>query len=388
MPTLTPQQELLIQKARDFVQTELLPLEAQVEKDGGLSPEISARITRKSREIGLFASNIDERFGGGGLSALDNVLVQEQLGATKEILARRAAGNIYECLIEGTVHQIESFLIPSIRGERFSALAVSEPEAGSDAASIQTRAEKTQTGWILHGKKHFISDAENCDYFIVAAVTAPNLGPRGISLFLVEKDMKGFSLGKRFNMLGFKGTSHCELIFDNIVLGQDALLGQENEGFRMLGDTLGKARLAKVGARAIGKCQRLLHLMRDHARDRQQFGKAIIDYGPINQMIADSAIEIAAARALVLQTARDIDAGMNCREAISQVKVLTTETLGRVADRAVQVFGARGCHDDHVIESFYRDARLYRIIDGTSEIHRNIIVKEHKKPGTLCPVAC
>lgn len=388
MPTLTPQQEVLVQRARDFVQTELLPLEKQIEDDGQLSRDLSEDIIGKAREIGLFAPNIPQRFGGGGLNTLDNVLVQEQLGATKEILARRAGGNIYECLIEGTGEQMERYLLPSVRGERHSALAVSEPEAGSDAASIQTRATRTKSGWILNGRKHFISDAEFCDYFIVAAVTEADGGARGVSLFLVEKGTDGFSLGKRFNMLGFRGTSHCELMFDNVSLGSEAILGTENEGFRLLGETLGKARLAKVGARAVGKCHRLLHLMKEHARGREQFGKAIIEYGPISQMIADSAIEIAAARALVLQTASDIDAGLHSRAAISEVKVLTTETLGRVADRAVQIFGGRGCHDEHVIESMYRDARLYRIIDGTSEIHRNIITKAHRKSQSGCHVAC
>lgn len=388
MPTLTPQQEVLVQRARDFVQTELLPLEKQIEDDGQLSRDLSEDIIGKAREIGLFAPNIPQRFGGGGLNTLDNVLVQEQLGATKEILARRAGGNIYECLIEGTGEQMERYLLPSVRGERHSALAVSEPEAGSDAASIQTRATRTKSGWILNGRKHFISDAEFCDYFIVAAVTEADGGARGVSLFLVEKGTDGFSLGKRFNMLGFRGTSHCELMFDNVSLGSEAILGTENEGFRLLGETLGKARLAKVGARAVGKCHRLLHLMKEHARGREQFGKAIIEYGPISQMIADSAIEIAAARALVLQTASDIDAGLHSRAAISEVKVLTTETLGRVADRAVQIFGGRGCHDEHVIESMYRDARLYRIIDGTSEIHRNIITKVHRKSQGGCHVAC
>ncbi|WP_444898938.1 acyl-CoA dehydrogenase family protein [Microbulbifer sp. VAAC004] len=387
MSLLTKQQEKLVQRARDFVQTELLPLEKEVEKSGGISSESSNEIIRKSRQEGLFAANIDRRFGGGGLTTLDNVLLQEQFGATKEILARRAAGNIYECIKEGTSEQIERFLIPSIRGDRHSALAVSEPEAGSDAASITTRAVRCDTGWILNGRKYFISDADFCDYFIVAAVTQPDLGPRGISLFLVDRSQQGFSYGKSFNMLGFKGTTHRELIFNNLILGKDALLGEENDGFRILGDTLGKARLSKVGARAIGKCHRLLYLMKKHAQDRQQFSKALIDFGQIKQMIVDSNIEIAAARALLLQTAKEIDTGLDSRAAISQVKILATETLGRVADRAVQVFGASGCHDEEVIESFYRDARLYRIIDGTSEIHMNIIAKGLKRSVGPCFVA-
>ncbi|WP_288130857.1 acyl-CoA dehydrogenase family protein [Microbulbifer sp.] len=392
MNPISQSQRELVERARLFVKKELLPLEAGLETERGLSLGVSNTIVEKARVAGLFAGNIGKQFGGQGFSTVENILLQEQLGATKEILARRAGGNVYECLASGSGEQIERYLLPSVRGERFCGLAVSEPEAGSDAAAIRTRVEKTTNGWRLSGTKHFTSDAEFCDFFIVAAVTEPGLGARGISLFLVDRDLPGFELGKTFHMMGFRGTSHRELLFHDIELPPGALLGELNNGFRMLGDTLGKARLAKVGARAVGKCQRLLHLMKQHATNRRQFGKTIGEFGPVRQMIADSAIEIAAARALLMQTAVNIDAAAGAtdraiRADISAVKVFTTETLGRVADRALQIFGGSGCHEDSLVESFYRDARLYRIIDGTSEIHRDIVAQNVYKSGLPCPVA-
>ncbi|NRA85653.1 MAG: acyl-CoA dehydrogenase family protein, partial [Gammaproteobacteria bacterium] len=223
------------------------------------------------------------QYGGQGMSVFENVLVQEQLGQSKDVLVRRATGNVYECLAVGTDEQIEQYLLPSVSGERSCSLAISEPEAGSDIASIATTAIQTDNGWILNGRKCYISDAEFSDYFIVAAKTAPELDEKGISLFLVDKQSAGFSLGENFNMMGFIGTSHNELIFDNIALSPSALLGDENKGFFLLCNTLGSARLAKVAGRCLGKCVRLLKLMTEHINQRHQFGQSLAKVGVINR---------------------------------------------------------------------------------------------------------
>ncbi|MDX7991007.1 acyl-CoA dehydrogenase family protein [Xenorhabdus littoralis] len=382
MSQLTLDQYALVEKARRFTWEHLVPLEQTLTQQEGIEPEQARTLMRLGQESRLFATNIDSKYGGVGLSTFENVLVQEQLGATKDVLIRRATGNIYECLTLGTAVQQERYLFPALKGERWCSLAVSEPEAGSDAASIKTCATKNDRGWVLNGRKMYISDAEYSDYFIVAAKTAPELGAKGISLFLVDKNMPGFSLGRRFNMMGFVGTSHNELILDQIHLNEDALLGEVNQGFQMLHQTLGKARLAKVSARGLGKCVRLLDLMMEHAKQRHQFGKPIVETGNIQYILADCAIEIRAARALLWETAKRMDSGESCREEISMLKVFVSELVGRVADHAVQIFGASGCHDGHLIESFYRDARLFRIIDGTSEVHRNIIANSLIKQGT------
>ncbi|WP_338803901.1 acyl-CoA dehydrogenase family protein [Xenorhabdus griffiniae] len=381
MTQLTLDQHVLVEKARRFTWEHLVPLENTVTQQGGIEPEQARTLMRLGQESKLFATNIDFKYGGAGLSTFENVLIQEQLGVTKDILIRRATGNIYECLMLGTVAQQERYLFPALKGKRWCSLAVSELEAGSDAASIKTCATKSDQGWVLNGRKAYISDAEYSDYFIVAAKTAPELGAKGISLFLVDKNVPGFSFGKSFNMMGFIGTSHNELIFNQIHVEEDALLGEMNQGFKILCQTLGRARLAKVAARGLGKCVRLLDLMTEHAKQRHQFGKPIVETGNIRYILADCAIEIRAARALLWETARRMDQGESCREEISMLKVFVTELLGKVADHAVQIFGASGCHDGHLIESFYRDARLFRIIDGTSEIHRNIIANSLIKQG-------
>ena len=206
-------------------------------------------------------------------------------------------------------------------------------------------------------------------------VTEPGAGAKGISLFLVDKGSPGLVIGRDQKMMGLSGTSHVELSFDGTKVGPENLLGEEGQGFRLILETLGRVRLAQVGARAVGKATRLLNLMTEYAKERRQFGREIGQFQLVQQMLADSAIEINAARWMVLDAASDIDNGSDPREKISMVKVFAAETLGRVADRAVQVFGGMGYCADLPIERMYRDARIYRIFDGTSEIHRSVVAR-------------
>jgi acyl-CoA dehydrogenase len=372
---LSETQRLLVDTARQFVTAELIPLEAEVEQQGQLDPEIARAIFEKSRSLGLYATNIPEAYGGGGLSAVDTCLVEEQFGHTTDILIRRAFGNVYEVLLACDDAQKQRWLLPAVRGERTCSICLTEPEAGSDAGAVRTRAVRAGTDWILSGRKHFISDGLFSDFFVVTAVTDPQAGARGISLFLVDKDMPGLTIGRDMPMMGLRGTSHTELFFDEIRLGPEHLLGPEGQGLRLAFDTLGRIRLAHIGARAIGKAMRLLAAMTDHARERRQFGRPIADFQMVQQMLADSAIEIEMARLLVLRAAHEIDQGAPARERISMVKVAAAETLGRVADRAVQVFGGMGYCKDLPIERLYRDARVFRIYDGTSEIHRTVVAR-------------
>ncbi len=352
-----------------------MPLEAAVEAHGRLDPAIARAIFEKSRRLGLYATNIPEEYGGGGLSAVDSCLVEEQFGHTTDILIRRAFGNVYEVLLACNEAQKERWLLPTVRGERTCSICLTEPEAGSDAAAIRTRAVRDGAGWVLSGSKSFISDGLYSDFFVVTAVTDPKAGARGISLFLVDKEAPGLTVGRDLPMMGLRGTSHVELAFDEIRLGPEHLLGPEGGGLKLAFDTLGRIRLAHIGARAIGKAMRLLGLMTDHARERRQFGRPIADFQMIQQMLADSAIEIEMARLLVLRAAHAIDTGEPARERISMVKVAAAEALGRVADRAVQVFGGMGYCRELPVERLYRDARVFRIYDGTSEIHRTVVAR-------------
>jgi acyl-CoA dehydrogenase len=375
------EQRLLIETARRFVTSELVPLEDEVERAGTLAPDVARAIFHKSKALGLYAVNMPAELGGGGLSMVDTCLAEEQFGHTSDILIRRAFGNVYEVLLLAKEAQKERWLLPAVRGERVFSVCFTEPEAGSDAAGIRTRAVRDGAGWRLDGQKIFISDAAVSDFFVVSAVTDPAAGAKGISLFLVDKGTPGFALGRDQPMMGLRGTSHMELYFDGVRLGPEHLLGEEGRGLNHAFETLGRIRLAHIGGRAVGKAMRLLGLMTDYARERRQFGRPIGEFQLVQQMLADSAVEINAARLLVLHTAAAIDRGEEARERISMVKIYAAEMLGRVADRAVQVHGGLGFCRDLPIERFYRDARIFRIYDGTSEIHRGVVGRAMMKHG-------
>jgi len=378
---LTEEQTMIVSTVRRFVETELIPLEEEIEATGRLDPAKARAIFEKSRALGFYAMNIPEQYGGGGLSAVDTMLVEEQFGHTKDILIRRAFGNVYESLLEATAAQKERWLLPTVRGERTCSIAITEPGAGSDAAAITTRAVKDGDGWQLFGQKHFVSDGEFSDFFLVSAVTDQGARPHHVSLFIVDKDMPRLAVGRNQPMMGLTGTSHVELFFEGVRLGPEHLLGKEGHGLALAYATLGRVRLAQVGARAIGKACRLATLMTDYANERKQFGSAIGEFQMIQQMIADSVIEINAARLMLLRAAWEIDQGRNARDWISMVKVEAAETLGRVADRAVQIFGGMGYCKELPIERLYRDARIFRIFDGTSEIHRTVVARSALKRG-------
>jgi acyl-CoA dehydrogenase len=379
---LSHEQRMLIDTVQSFIRTELQPLEDEVEETGHLAPEKARAIFEKSRDLGLYAMNIPEEFGGGGLSAVDTMLVEEQFGHTTDILIRRAFGNVYEVLLSCKGAQVERWLLPCVQGERTCSIAITEPGAGSDAAAIKTRARRDGERWRLSGTKHFISDGFFSDFFVVTAVTNPEAGHRGISLFLVDKAMPGVTVGRDQKMMGLRGTSHVELSFDDVELTSEHLLGEEGQGLKLALNVLGRVRLAQVGARSVGKATKILNMAVEYAGERRQFGHPIGDFQMVQQMLADSAIEINAARLALLQAAWEIDEGCGPRTKISMVKVQASETLGRVADRAVQIFGGMGYCRELPIERYYRDARVYRIFDGASEIHRSVIARDLLKGGS------
>jgi acyl-CoA dehydrogenase len=378
--SLSNEQRLLIDTIRRFIREELAPLEEEVEASGVLSPDKARAIHAKSKALGLYGMNIPEEHGGGGLCAVDTMLCEEQFGHTSDILIRRAFGNVYEALLACRGEQIERWLRPTVRGERVCSIAITEPGAGSDAAGIGTRAALDAQGrWHLTGNKHFISDGLVSDFFLVSAVT----GDKEISLFMVDKGLPGFAIGRDQPMMGLRGTSHVELWFDDVVLEPSSLLGERGHGFRMAMDMLGRVRLAQVGARAVGKASHVLENTVAYAQERKQFGQPIADFQMVQQQLADSAIEVNAARWMVLHAAWLLDHGdaRAARDAIAMVKVQASETLGRVVDRAVQIFGGMGYCKDLPVERWYRDARIYRIFDGTSEIHRGVIARSLVKRG-------
>lgn len=374
---LNDEQKMLIDTVRRFISDELQPLEDQIETDGAFAADTARAVHEKSKALGLYGLNMPEEWGGGGLSNLDRILCEEQFGHTTDILIRRAFGNIYEPLLHCKGAQIDRWLKPAVAGTRTCAIAITEPGAGSDAAGIKTHAKKTPGGWVLNGGKHFISDGEWSDFFLVSAKT----GEKEISMFMVDKGLAGFTLGKDQKMMGLRGTPHIELFFDNVALEDVALLGTEGQGFKLAMGALNVVRLAQVGARAVGKASHVLEKMVDYAGQRKQFGQTLADFQLIQQMLADCVIEINAARWMVYQAAWLLDQGHDAREQIAMVKVHAAETLGRVVDRGVQLFGGMGFCKELPIERYYRDARIYRIFDGTSEIHRTVIAKSVMRKG-------
>ena len=374
---LNDEQKMMIDTVRRFIADELRPLEDRLENEGRIDRDTATTIHEKSKALGLYALNMPAELGGGGLSNLDRILCEEQFGHTSDYLIRRAFGNVYEPLLHCRGDQVARWLEPTVTGRRTCAIAITEPGAGSDAAGIRTHAKKTGTGWVLNGGKHFISDGEWSDFFLVSAKT----GEKEISMFMVDKGLPGFSVGKDQKMMGIRGTPHLELFFDNVPLEDAALLGERGQGFKLAMGALNVVRLAQVGARAVGKASHVLELMTAYAGDRQQFGQRIGDFQMVQQMLADSVIEINAARWMVYHAAWMLDQGLDAREQIAMVKVHAAETLGRVVDRAVQVFGGMGFCKELPVERYYRDARIYRIFDGTSEIHRGVIAKSVLRKG-------
>lgn len=377
---LNDEQKMMIDTIRRFIAEELKPLEDALENTGALPDADAHRIHAKAKALGLYALNMPAELGGGGLSNLDRIICEEQFGHTSDMLIRRAFGNVYEPLLHCKGEQVERWLKPAVEGTRTCAITITESGAGSDAAGIKTHAKRNEQGqWVLNGSKHFISDGIWSDFFLVSAKT----GEKEISMFMVDKGLPGFTVGKDQAMMGIRGTPHLELFFDNVVLDDATLLGEQGQGFKLAMGALNVVRLAQVGARAVGKATHVCELMLTYANDRKQFNTRIGDFQMVQQLLADSVIEINAARWMVYHAAWMLDQGLDAREQIAMVKVHAAETLGRVVDRAVQVFGGMGFCKELPIERYYRDARIYRIFDGTSEIHRGVIAKSALKKGAV-----
>ena len=334
--------------------------------------------------LGFYAMNMPKEVGGGGLSTYEMCLVEEQLGQTSDALIRRVFGQVYPMLMACNPDQRKMYLTPTIKGEKICAMAITEPGAGSDAAAISTTAKLDGDEWVLNGVKLFISDGDIADYVIVMALTDAEKRARGgITLFLVDKGTRGFSITRTQSMMGHRGYGHAEILFDDCRIPKDAVLGEVGNGFRLIMQSVADVRLCHIGARSAGMAQRVVDMIRDHATTRRQFGQPIGDFQMVQKMIADAATEIYATRCMVLDCAQDIDRGRNTRQKISMVKVYASEMLCKVADTGIQIFGGSGYTTDFPLERIYRDARVTRIYDGTSEVHRMLIAKNVLANGLL-----
>ena len=372
---------LLVETVRRFVDAEVLPYEAEAEAIQGI-PEGLKNARRKAIGLGLFAMAMPEELGGAGLNHVESCLVEEQMGRTSGSLVRYVFGQTYSILLACNEPQRERYLLPTIRGEKLCAIAITEPEARSDAANIRTTAIADCDEWVLNGTKHFITDGDKADYIILMALSDPSKRAKGgISAFLVDRGTPGFKVARLQKMMGQRSSSQAELVFENCRIPKEQLLGQLGDGFGPILRSVSRVRLVTIGARAVGMATRLLEMAREYAGERVQFGQRIGNFQMIQQMLADSATEIYAARMMVLSAAWEMDQGRDIHEKVSMVKLFTSEMLGRVADRTLQIFGGMGYTTDLPIERIYRDCRVSRIWEGTSEIHRERIARALLKKG-------
>ncbi len=367
---------------RKFIDQELQPIEGAVEEAGSGATELLAPLRAKALKMGMFAMNMPSDAGGPGFNTVEKCLVDEVIGRTTTPIARRVFGHVHQALMHCRDAQRDDYLLPAVRGERVGCFALSEPGAGSDAANLQTMARAADGGYVINGTKHFITDGDLADFAVVLAATERGTGKqRRVTAFLVDKGVPGFRVGRVQPMMGHVGLGHAELVLDDCRVSANKVLGDVGQGFQIAMNSISAVRLGFIGARAVGTATRLLELCADYAGQRMQFGKRIGEFQMIQHMLADTATEIFATRMMVLNTAWELDQGHDVRDKVSMVKLYSSEMVNRVADRAVQIFGGMGVCSDLPIERFYRDSRVLRIYEGTSEIHRGRIGESIVKRG-------
>lgn len=379
---LTEEQNLIVETIRDFVERELYPHEDLVEELDEIPDEVASAIQAAAIRNGLYAPNMPESVGGGGLDAVSLMLVERELGRASFAL-QSLVGRPSNILMACTGEQIERYLLPAVRGERHDCLAMTEPDAGSDVQAMRTRAVRDGSDWVISGTKHFISHADRSDFIILFAVTGieeTSRGPRNrISAFLVDTDVAGLTITRGSKCVSHRGYHQCELHFDGARVPGSALLGEEGRGLELMGEWLGAARLV-IAANSVGRSQRILDATLQWVSQRQAFGQTIGRFQGVSFPLADSITEIAASELLVLQAADRFERGVMTDTDAAMAKLFATETLGRVADRAVQAYGGMGLMAEVRIERWWRDARVERIWDGTSEIQRHIISRAALRP--------
>ncbi|MDG2523484.1 acyl-CoA dehydrogenase family protein [Caulobacter segnis] len=373
--------EQLLEGVRRFVAERLRPLEAKVAEDDAVPEDVIAEM----RELGLFGLSISEDYGGLGLSMEEEALVAFELGraspAFRSVFGTNVGIGSQGLAMFGTEAQKAEWLPGIASGEVITSFALTEPEAGSDSAAVQTRATRDGDHYVLNGGKRFITNAGKASLFTVMARTNPEAkGGSGVSAFIVPRDLPGLHVGKAEKKMGQQGAHIHDVTFDNVRVPASMRLGEEGEGFKVAMQVLDRGRL-HIAAVCVGVAERLIADCVAYSAERKQFGQPIASFQLIQAMIADSKTESLAARALVIDSARKRDAGDNVTLEAAAAKLFASEMVGRVADRAVQIFGGAGYVADYGIERLYRDVRIFRIYEGTSQIQQLVIARETMKRG-------
>jgi acyl-CoA dehydrogenase len=379
---LSDEQEMIVSTVRDFVEREIYPHETEVERTGEVPREVAQEIKRKVIDLGFYACNFPEEVGGAGLSHLDFALVERELGRGSMALTH-FFGRPQNILMACEGDQKERYLLPAVRGEKMDALAMTEPEAGSDVRGMSCTARRDGGDWVVNGTKHFISGADHADFFIVFVATGVDDTPKGpkkrITCFLVDRGHPGFTVRDGYKSVSHRGYKNCILQFDDCRLSDAQVLGAVDGGFEVMNTWLYATRIT-VATMSVGRARRVFDHALTYAAERRQFGQQIGKFQGVSFQIADMITEIDAADWLTLSAAWRLDQGLPANREIASAKLYASELLARVTDATLQIHGGMGLMDDYPIERFWRDARVERIWDGTSEIQRHIISRDLLRP--------
>ena len=374
--------ELLLKTVKSFMEAEMFPHEERVDSTGEVPEELGRQIEAKAKELGLYACNLPEEVGGGGLGYDAMHLIEREYGKTSHALHSWAARPT-EILLACEGEQREKYLLPCVRGEKRELFGLTEPEAGSDVMGMKTNARKDGDDWILNGSKHFISGPCMPDFAIVFAATGEDETKRGkrkrVTAFLVDVGTPGFECREGNKCVSYRGYKTYQLSFDDVRLGPGQILGEEGKGLELSGQWLGMGRIW-VGACCCGKAERILEMATEWAASRNQFGQPIGRFQATGFRLADGAMSLRAADLMVADAVERAERGAMEDADAAMVKVYCSEMLNRIADDAVQIHGGMGLMEELPIQRLWRDSRLERIWDGTSEIQRHIITRSILRP--------
>ena len=379
---LTEEQEMIVTTVRRFVEEEIHPHEAEVERTGVVRPELAAAIKAKTQALGFYACNFPEEVGGAGLTHQEFALVERELGRGSMALTH-FFGRPQNILMACEGDQCERYLLPAVRGERMDALAMTEPDAGSDVRGMKCTAKREGGDWVVNGTKHFISGAEHADFIICFLATGVDDTPKGpkkrITAFLVDRGTPGFEIADGYESVSHRGYKNMILRFENCRLPDAQVLGEVDGGFAVMNEWLYATRIT-VAAMAVGRARRVFDMALAYAAEREQFGQKIGKFQGVGFKLADMVTEIDAADWLTLASAWRLDQGLPANREIASAKLYASEMLARVTDETIAIHGGMGLMNDLPLERFWRDARVERIWDGTSEIQRHIISRELLRP--------
>jgi len=380
--SLSSEQEMIIDSVRSFVEQELYPHEDEVEKTNHIDASLAESIKQKAINLGLYATNMPVEYGGGGLDTLTLCLLEKELGKANfglQYIVARPSNILMACKDE----QIDKYLVPTIRGEKVDCLAMTEPNAGSDVRSMKCHAERDGEYFVINGSKHFISHADMADYVILFVASGVEETSRGvkkkITSFLVDMGTPGFSVETGYNSVSHRGYHNFILNFDNCRVHESQVLGEVDHGFDVANEWLGATRLS-VAAMCLGRAERALQIATEWAATREQFGQTIGKFQGVSFKLADMSMELQAAELLTLRAAWNDAQGKMTNSDAAMAKLKATETLAMVSDEAIQILGGMGLMDELPLERIWRDHRVERIWDGTSEIQRHIISRSLLRP--------